>query len=511
MIKKLLIILVLLLTIFSGYIRWSQTKDYQFPLTYDQSRDLLDIRMPGTFKSIPVIGPTTSINGLFLGPGYYIFNLPAFWIGGGNPQTVVNWNIICFLFSGILIFLFFLKRDIVLGSLITTIYLFSPQLFDTTRYFWNAHSMIYVMVLYFLSLIMFSIRKSTKFALILGISAGFSMQFEAAMGIVAVLFSFIYVIFKTKNIKIFLFFLFGLVPWFFPQIAVELFKGFKMTRLLFGEIVNPTMLGEKLTILKTFQSHMQTFDKYWEGQFILNFGLGKILLYISIILGIINKKYRKTVILLLSFELFTFVFYLITYRHELKIWYAESLRVWYIFMIGFGTVSLINLANKYSSLKKIVLIIIFVFVSRNVYLTYLDQKQFINNINFAKDDPKLTSHLIETVDWVYQKTNGAGFKAYNYVPEIYDYPYQYIYWWKGNKKFNYVPGEVSYEPNVPQYIPRQYQFYENAKNSETLIALIYERKSNYLGWLNKYANYCVKESQIFDWNVTAEIREKCVK
>ena len=150
--EKILTIVFVVIVLLSGWLRFEQTKNGNFPFTYDQARDMLDIRTLGEFKDIMVMGPTTSINGLRLGPFYYYLMLPAYWIGDGNPQALVNWNIFLFLISGISIFLFFRKRDITTGFLISTIFLLAPRLFDTTRYFWNANSAVYLSVFFFLSL-----------------------------------------------------------------------------------------------------------------------------------------------------------------------------------------------------------------------------------------------------------------------------------------------------------------------------------------------------------------------
>jgi len=41
--EKLLSILFGVILFISGYIRFNQTKNYNFPFTYDQARDMLDI------------------------------------------------------------------------------------------------------------------------------------------------------------------------------------------------------------------------------------------------------------------------------------------------------------------------------------------------------------------------------------------------------------------------------------------------------------------------------------
>jgi len=460
--------------------------------------------VPGTFKDVPVIGPTTSINGLRLGPGYYYFNLPAYWIGGGDPQVLIYWNILWFLLGGMAIIGYYYKKDFMLGVLISAVYLLAPMLFDTTRYFWNAHSMIYSMVLYFLALVNFFEKRDNKSAIFLGIASGISMHFEAAMGVVAVLYAMMVSVVLLKK-RSWYFFL-GLIPWFLPQIAVEVAKGFSMSRLLIQEILHPQMLGDKLTFWETWQSHVKVFGSYFEGQFILPFGWGKLVLLISMILGLCSQKTRKTTWLLTSFVLFCFCFYLFTYRHELKIWYADGLRVWYVFVVGYGQYAWLSAGQKY---KPIIQILLFLILLRSLYTTYIDQRQYIDNRNFAKDDPKLASHEIEVVDWVYKNSLGEGFKAYTYVPEIYDYPYQYLYWWRGKTKYGYTPEEITYEPGAPNYVPRQEEFYADAKKSNGILALVYERKSNFESWLDKFGGWCTYKKSEFDWKVTAELRKPC--
>jgi len=52
-------------------------RDSNFAFTIDQARDILFIRQIANFHPV-LVGPTTSINGVFLGPFWYYFNLPAF-------------------------------------------------------------------------------------------------------------------------------------------------------------------------------------------------------------------------------------------------------------------------------------------------------------------------------------------------------------------------------------------------------------------------------------------------
>ena len=72
-----------------------------------------------------------------------------------------------------------------------------------------------------------------------------------------------------------------------------------------------------------------------------------------------------------------------------------------------------------------------------------------------------------------------------------------------------MPEEIAYEPGVPEYVPRQGQFYEKSKKADGLIALIYETKGDYANWLGKFNSYCPEKKTDFGWGVAGEIRRKC--
>jgi hypothetical protein len=501
--EKILTALLIIILIISGIIRFLQTKNFNSAFTYDQARDMLDIRVLGGFYDFQISGPTTSITGLNLGPYYYLLNLPAFWLGGGNPQFLVYENIICFLLTAVIIFIFFYKRNIVLGFFISIFFLMAPQLFSVTRYFWNANSVVYFIVFYFLGLWNFLENKNKLNALIFGITAGLVIQFEAAFGSMCLAFS-ILVIILSKNKINFRNYLIGLLPWFLPQLAFEIKNKFLMTKLFLGIFngSNP-ILGEKTPINQVFNLHIKTIMPFFEGQFMLAYGLGLGLLILALIIILVNKNYRKIGIYFVGFIVFAIVFYTAIYHHELKMWYLEGVRVWYCFVIGMTIASVI----KY---KKIFYVLLAMFLIRSFYLTIVDQRNSYILTNGKNNDPKNMANLIKNIDWVYEKMNGIGFNAYNYVPEVYDYPHQYLYWWYGQKQYGYMPEIVSYSlTEVPEYVRMQNTFYNKVKPAENKIALIYETKLTYVGWLNQFKDYCTVDKWETEWSTVVEIREKC--
>ena len=78
-------------------------------------------------------------------------------------------------------------------------------------------------------------------------------------------------------------------------------------------------------------------------------------------------------------------------------------------------------------------------------------------------DASLLVNELAAIDWTYQKSGGQGFYVYSYLPSVYDYPYQYLYWWHGRKKYGYVPCEYATYPKIPDLFVPGVDFYQEPK------------------------------------------------
>src|SRR4029079_2422172 len=136
--------------------------------------------------------------------------------------------ILWFLLSACAIYIFFYKRNVYLGFFIAVIYLMAPQLFSVTRYFWNANSVVYFIVFYYLAFWKFLEKQNPINALLWGITAGLVIQFEAAFGRCGVIFSFFFIL-SRRDFKTLKNYLFGVLPWFLPQLIYEATHKFQMS------------------------------------------------------------------------------------------------------------------------------------------------------------------------------------------------------------------------------------------------------------------------------------------
>lgn len=475
---------------------------------------MLDIRAIVELKKPALIGPTTSINGVFLGPFYYYFNLIPYLISDGDPSALTYWNIAWYMIAALGLFIFFYKLNKTFSLFTSAIFLMTPAFFYSSRYFWSANPMPYVSVFYFLSLFSFLIQPNIINSFLTGFISGLSMQFEAAFGVIFLPFFLVFASFKKAKVKYLLTAIASFSFTLTAQILFELRHQFIMTKTFYREVFGSSqILGEKLALPEIFTSHFNTYVEFASGQLEIPGFLSVFLLVVSVsflsirlYLKKLDPVSRNIFLVSILFVVFSFIFYMF-YPHPLKGWYLLGLRVPYIFLIALFLAE----AFKQNFVLKLLVIILLMFSFIN---TYFDQSRFIpKNIDSRSADKSNLRNEIEAIDWVYAKASGEGFKAYNYIPSVYDFPYQYLYWWYGGKKYGYHPETVTYLDNVPEYIKDNEKFLNLKRGSkDSKIFLIYEPDENQKrldAWLGNFTHLCSLEKNTYPWVTTVELRTIC--
>lgn len=514
--KFIIITIFVFIFAISTYLKLAPILNNNFPFTMDQARDMLDIRAMVELRKPALIGPTTSINGVFLGPFYYYFNLIPYVVSGGDPAALTYWNLAWYLIAAAALLVFFYKKDRTLALLVSIIFLMTPAYFYSSRYFWSANPMPYMTIFYFLSIINFLRKPNLLSAFLVGLISGLSMQVEAAFGVLFLPFFLLFASTKKTSIKYIGVVLGSFGVTILPQLFFELRHDFIMSKTFFSEVLGKSqILGEKLTVSGTFQNHLQSFIEFSLGQLQIPPILSVVLLITSFgYLGFLYYKKRlkdeqkDLFILCIGFILYAFAFYML-YAYPLKGWYLLGLRIPFIFLIALFLNQIFKL--KFPAFKlSVILLLVWSF-----FASYMDQSRLIPK-SFAdrSTDKSTLRNEIEVIDWVYAKAQNKGFKAYNYIPSVYDFPYQYLYWWHGKKQYGYHPEVLTYLDNVPEYIKDNEKFLTLKKPAEDSIFLIYEpdkeSSERLFAWLGNFTKYCTIEKEIFAWGTTAELRKPCV-
>lgn len=506
-------ILLITVILISTVIKIIEIKDYNFPFTMDQGRDMTDIRQMVVIHTPRLVGPTTSINGVLLGPFWYYFNLLPFVVTGGNPGAIVIWQIIWYQLACVLLYYVLSKKSQTLALFTSIMLLMAPFGFNTARYFWNANSMPIFTIIFF-ALLFWSINSKNKyFALAVGLIAGIAMQIEAAFGIIFFPFLFIFYLFTREKFKTIFWTTVGFGLTLIPQVLFEIRHGFIMTKILVGEFSGKgEMLGEKITLVERLVQR---------GEHLINlvrnsshlpenlvFAISAISLIMVIIIGL-RKKADMRLWATIFFVMITCIFYII-FPQKLKIWYTLGFSVPIILIVSFFGEYLWK--SKYTFFKVIPVVIMVL----TIVLTIKSQLDYMRIMkNLSGNDPSNLQNEIKAVDWVYEKAAGRGFNLYSYLPSVYDFPYQHVFWWYGTSKYNYQPAEISYLPKQPEYINRGDLAWTKKRDldDDQLTFLIMEndreQPKRQEAWLGNFSKLCTFSQFSFGWGTQVRMLTKC--
>ncbi len=485
-------------------IRLLLIKNSNLAFTSDQARDMIAIRAIVHHFDLPLIGPITGIPGLYLGPFWFFFNIIPFVVSGGHPASLVIWQILWLHLSTTVLYFYFYKKNPVFALLSASLYLLSPFAFYTSRYSFNPHLLPAFTIFFFILLdsLLSAPAKGKKHSsadrvwkktFLLGLLIGLSLQLEAATAIVFIPITVIFLLKNKPNLILAFIALFGTL---LPQIIFEFRHHFIMTKVVIDQFtgkndVIQNTLGFNDLIIDRFNSLRQIFT----GTLPLPYFLTIILIITAIYQSKTKDLLKSKVFTSASFLVLIF-FYLLffLYPHPIKSWYLYPLSLPIIFLIS----------TKLSKIPQLALIFLLLILPLSLSRQYQAYQISQNNPSL---DPSNLNNRLQTIDKVYELADGQGFAIYNYLPSIYDYPYQYLFWWRG-KKYNYHPEKITYQDNVPEYIPNNNSFLILKKPAQTTFLIIEEPESKSAkSWLEQF-NLCQINESVLAWD-TKIIQSTC--
>ena len=503
----MLINLILALFFIASFVfRLFYVSGFDFAFTIDQARDMLEIRKLAVGHELVFIGPITSLNGVFLGPFWYYFNLLPFIVGGGNPSSLVIWQIVVFHLTALVFFLYFAKKNYPLAFLGSLFLLLSPRLFVATSYAFNANTTPLFILLSLLLLDRVLSVKKTLPIFLLGLLVGLTLQMEAAFGVLLLPLSLFWlVISKTKKLR---HFFLGLLLTLTPQLLFELKHNFMMSRTFLTEFSGQSdILGQRLDPVARLTDRYQHYFGSLTASLPLTAAATIGLFLICLVIGLYHR--HRFFLINLSLLLLSFLFYLI-YPNRLKDWWTINLTIPYL-MIFAGSLS--HLWTKKNRLLKAGLTLFLIFILLHSGRLYLNLGKI--RLKERSNDPALLLNQVDAIDWVYGRARGKGFRVYNYVPAVYDLNYQYLFWWYGGWKYGYHPSSVTYQDGVPEYIGNNARYWSETKPAEDLIFLIRESNQNFMdeenAWRKNYASLCAVEQERLLGNIIVEKLTPCKK
>lgn len=452
------------------------------PFSFDHGRDSLAVLHMIKLTSLKFIGPWTSIPGLFFGPGWYYLLAPGFLLSQGHPLAG---PIIMLVLSLVMIGLLFKY----FGWLEALIMCLAPIWVILATGAANPYPMP------FISLIILIVLKTAgkqnkltnKQAIVLGLVTGLGFHFSSALAVFyLILMPLSFYILKIKLNKKQIaggMAAFGLT-WL-PQAMFEIKNRFMQTKGLINYFVTGESqvisFGKIKMVTKAILHELSLAvlpDKdwlKWMGIGILIYGVYRLI------------KLQKVQLRQRTYRLFGKMLVLWLIIPTVGFWLLHF-NPWYVY--GLLPVVVIGVGMILKQLPKTVIW---------VYLAILGLGTGFQTMDyFQANRQKLLTHKaflpakLEAIEFVRQKSQGEPFSSYHYLPEIYDYAYQYLYLWQGFQGKE-IPVEFSYQPKEVSYVTEKSELLSKlpeTKKKPKKIFLIIEQPENkwhypFDAWLNK--------------------------
>lgn len=407
---------------------------------YEQGRDLLVVKKIVEDKKFTLIGPRTSVDGIFHGPIYYYWMALGYFLGKGNPIFIILFFILWQSF-GVIFFYFFLKelfnKQIAFwGSLF---YAVSYGLVVYSRWFSHPPLIIPFSILYFYSLYKIA-RGNNLFYLPLTLFWGIIFQLDLVVAIFFVPTTIIFFVWQKLKIPNFLIIFKSLIISLLVFSSYLIFD-FRHQFLMFNSLKKFIFSNKISTANSLFVKASTTIiDRYIiEYRDIISPNISSFLFFIFFIFLLLSfLKQRKTVgekillIWLISLPTFGMFFSpLFGLKHYLVGLGPAIITflVWFIF----------NFLN-FEFLPQILLSLI---ILNNLFLikNWLPENKNIFYLSTSSGKMILKNQL-DVLNYIYQSREG---KIFSY--EAFTVPYwcqdgwRYLFSWYGKKKYGFIPEE----------------------------------------------------------------------
>jgi len=446
--SKLALLLLALILFLGFFLRVQETLTGNYLFLLDQGRDLLAVKKIVFEHRLTLIGPYTSLGGVFQGPlWYYLLAIPTF-ILRGDPWGSLVLMLIISMTVLIVVFCFMRKYFGIVPALLTT-YLFaiSPEAAAAATYSWNPHPVWLIIVLYIHALyLVVSGRQKTQ--LLLWPLIGLCFHFQTAFGVFLLAATLLYFLVAGRDLCRTKYFSGGLVLMlvcFIPQIWFELRHNFLMTRsvlkIFAGSNQGLFVQNESQGYFNLVKSHLFTFlanfnSAFFQDKFL--YYLPRFALPLMILSTLVfhqRKLFERRERILIKITA-SIVFLII----GLSFFYPFPLRYW--FLTGFQSFYLVLLGlilAKYYSFPKLR-----IFIYLLILATGLSALQRLNVLYFNPPDDgggaKIKGKLA-AIDYIYRDADSKPFSLFIFTPPVNTDAFDYLIWWYGRKKYHYLPNQ----------------------------------------------------------------------
>lgn len=474
---KIFYLIFIFILVFGLILKIIPLLNNNFYFTMDQGRDSVYVREMLQRKQIILLGPQTGIEGVYTGPLWFYFISVGYLLFGGHPAGAV-FMLILLNTSLSAILMLWLKKKI--APALALIIGFALQIFwpfyNTSRYAFNPFPITFLSFLLILFLINSFCDK--KYFVLGGILVGLAFNCEIAGASALGLFYFLTGIvlkFKKKiTLKTIVLGLLTTAVFLIPTVISEFNTNFSQINAVLNQKGNTTNPFSGTSYVFMAKNFLKLFQESIIPQ---NF-IASLIIFIIITTALFKFSIKNNLL-----KLFVFLaLFLLTISY---LWFG-SFKGWQDWNTAYlPPIIITSLLLMIFSLPKKISISLFIIIIFCQGFSF--QSLYLQNLK-SSDDQSILKNELSALDWVYQKSDGHGFFVYNYLPSVLDYPYQYLFWWQGKKKYGYLPCEYSSFPSSPKlFIPGSKYYQTPNKECDKTMFLIIEPDKNLIvqkEWFN---------------------------
>jgi len=448
---------ILLLLIYALLIRVTYIYERIIPFTFDHGKDFLAIFHMWATQSPKLIGPWTSIPGLYFGPGWYYLLAPFYGLSNFNLIAGVIPMVILVLIQIWLVNKYF---GLSTAIMVTTL----PVWLSISKSAWNPFPMTLVTWIILIAIQKIDHTKilNKKLAFLLGISVAFGFHFSAAFAVFYLPILLVIALLRRWRVSLPSLFTFiaGLIIPFVPQLIFELRHSFVQTKAVINYFSNlgshsTTYSGFSEVVISIFSEIRTAVTPDLNNEVLSVIFAAFLIVGVSVVLFRRFKTDAKLQLLLLCTVVFSFISIIGLWLIHYNVWYVLGLLPVWTALIGY-------LIDKSNRLFKWTILSIFLLSPLIVFYRY--QTQEIPALMASRQFLPIKEVAVQKV---YEIADDQPFASYHYVPDIYDFSYQTLFFieaWRGKS----LPTEFSYEPGVPEYYQGKAELLDAVNNRNKL-------------------------------------------
>ena len=399
-------------------------------------------------RKLSLLGHQTDTDGIFHGPIYYWFMIPAYAIGGGDPGAAAIFQIL--LHSLAIFFLFSLAKQLFnsqVALLSSFLYAVSYGYISYSRWLSNVtpvlpFSIVFFWFLYYLYQGKINLLPAVTFL------ASLLTQFHAASGVFLSLVVFFILIskrlYRQVSFRIALLSLITFIIPHLPLLAFELRHNFVVSQSVL-KLSRDQSSGLGFSI-PVFQHNFQTFLTELVHLTSFPFAWMTIIPFVISVFLLLRNRFFTLIIL-------PFFFFLSLYRRG-------TFGFFFMPLFPLFTILFSNSILLLPKILKYILLVTLVAINLSLWKNFLYPTHALTPIGafnlITSQDRK------NVVDWVYQDASGQPFALWIYtIPYFLDQPWSYYFVWYGQDKYGYQPEKIgSFSPGDLKSAQIFYNIYE---------------------------------------------------